>query len=392
MKRSYAMKKMTRTLKHLPSALRQIHQLVSDPTLTQSYYPDLPRKSKLAIYADLIGWWLHHQEVNEFYFYYGLDRASGVKASDYLSYPEFRTIRDTRNRKAAGTRRYSYVCLLRDKFVFGQLAASLGMPTPENMALCTSTSIRWIKEHREIPLDKLTDDPLLSIEACCKSATGIGGEGVFFLKVNHGKLFINDQPATLDQLRNAFTSTYLLQQPIQQHPELSRLHPHSINTIRVITLNDNGKISVLWSALKVGTHGRRIDNAACGGVAALIDLATGRLRAPGVYSPGKGTVTDCHPDSKIRFEGFEVPFFKEAVQCVSELHRYLYGVHSIGWDIGITPTGPTIIEGNDDWGGCFPMAFEPGFRTRFLQAYGILPTENQVSTSSLTSHSGAYSS
>ncbi len=269
------------------------------------------------------------------------------------------------------------------------------------MSACCETSLSSVNSPRVSVCPRLkiwpsahllTDDPLLSIEACCKSATGIGGEGVFFLKINQGKLFINDQPATLDQLRNAFTSTYLLQQPIQQHPELSRLHPHSINTVRVITLNDNGKISVLWSALKVGTHGRRIDNAACGGVAALIDLATGRLRAPGVYSPGKGTVTDCHPDSKIRFEGFEVPFFKEAVQCVSELHRYLYGVHSIGWDIGITPTGPTIIEGNDDWGGCFPMAFEPGFRTRFLQAYGILPTENQVSTSSLTSHSGAYSS
>ncbi|MDD4103028.1 MAG: hypothetical protein PHU80_10425, partial [Kiritimatiellae bacterium] len=80
------MKKITRTIKHFPQALREIKRLLNDPELTQPYYPDQPRKSRLAMKADLIGWWLRHQEVNEFYYYYGLDRASGVNADDYLAY------------------------------------------------------------------------------------------------------------------------------------------------------------------------------------------------------------------------------------------------------------------------------------------------------------------
>jgi hypothetical protein len=81
-----------------------------------------------------------------------------------------------------------------------------------------------------------------------------------------------------------------------------------------------------------------------------VDPATGRLAKDYYGKPdhGGGRVQR-HPDSGIEFEGWEVPFYFEAVAMAKELHRRLYGIRSIGWDIAIGPDGPVIIEGNDNW-------------------------------------------
>jgi hypothetical protein len=76
-----------------------------------------------------------------------------------------------------------------------------------------------------------------------------------------------------------------------------------------------------------------------------------------------------HPDSGVPLEGYRIPYFREAVQVVTRMHERLHGIHSIGWDVGISPEGPIIIEGNDDWEGGIPMVLEPDFRRRFLQMY-----------------------
>ena len=179
-----------------------------------------------------------------------------------------------------------------------------------------------------------------------------------------------DERATaLSQLQN-LDGVYLLQQRIQQHPEMSRLHPPSINAIRLVTFNNEGNVQVFWAALKIGARGNRVDNVACGGLAVRIDLTSGRLQGDGMFLPGQGTTTDRHPDTGVLFDGFEIPYFHEAIQSAKDAHRHLYGVHSIGWDIAITPAGPTIIEGNDNWAGHFAMAFVPKFRSRFMAMYG----------------------
>jgi hypothetical protein len=100
-----------------------------------------------------------------------------------------------------------------------------------------------------------------------------------------------------------------------------------------------------------------------------VDPVRGSLRGDGYFKPGYGGRAAQHPNSGVVFDGFQIPYFREAVELVSQLHRHLRGVHSIGWDVAITPTGPTIIEGNDDWEGGIPMVLERDFRERFLRMY-----------------------
>ena len=49
--------------------------------------------------------------------------------------------------------------------------------------------------------------------------------------------------------------------------------------------------------------------------------------------------------------------------------RYLYGMHSIGWDVAITENGPAIIEANEDWDGSFAMCSEDCFRKKRLRMF-----------------------
>ena len=148
---------------------------------------------------------------------------------------------------------------------------------------------------------------------------------------------------------------------------MSSLHPSSVNTVRLITFATGATVQLFAAAMRIGTHGKSVDNWAAGGVIVGVDAERGELRAEGFHKPGYGGRVQRHPDSGIAFQGFKIPYFSAALELVARLHGYLPDIHSIGWDVAITPAGPTIIEGNDDWEGGIPMVLERDFRQRFLQ-------------------------
>lgn len=76
-----------------------------------------------------------------------------------------------------------------------------------------------------------------------------------------------------------------------------------------------------------------------------------------------------HPDTGVALQDYLVPFFKESIEMVTKAHLYMYGIHSIGWDVAVTPDGPMLIEANEDWDGSFAMATEEKFKSRFLQMF-----------------------
>jgi hypothetical protein len=76
-----------------------------------------------------------------------------------------------------------------------------------------------------------------------------------------------------------------------------------------------------------------------------------------------------HPQTRIEFAGYEIPFLQEAIAAVSAAHRFLYGIHSLGWDVAVGIEGPIMIEANDEWGGGIPQSLERNFREKFLSMY-----------------------
>jgi hypothetical protein len=351
--------------------LPQLKPMLTNPKLSVSYFPEERRKSKARIFLDLLIWLLRHHEVNTSYYLYGFDRQCGPRLRDYLAYLEFKHLRNRWNSPWGG---WDYRCLLRDKFVFGQYVASLGFSTPRVVALGDGHRISWVGGETE------------SYEECAskrhfdgfyKPLLGENGAGVYPLKIASGGLFLNGKSISPAELSSVIQGPGILQERVQQHPEISRIHPHSVNTIRLITVLMEDEPVPFAAMMRFGAHGNARDNWATGGVMGRIDMGTGQLGKYFFFKPGYGGKVTAHPDTGVVFENVRIPFSREALDAALRLHRAFYGVHSIGWDIAIGPTGPVFVEGNDNWEINVFQTLEGGMKQHFLatmpRTTGTLP-------------------
>ncbi len=339
------LRKIAFILTHIGEARRMAY----DPALTKTYFADRELKSKPRIFLDLLWWLVRFGEVNAYYYYYGFDRKHGDRMEEYIDYPNFKRIRNTyNNRVAIGRHAASYECILKDKFVFSQVLKALGFPTPAVIAFCLGDRVHWTAPPRITGYDELGS--VERLDAFCKPFLGECAEGAFRLTVEGKKLLRNGEEISIEELRRALREGYIVQEYVVQHPRLAEMHAHSVATLRLVTIASGGEIALLESCLKIGTGGIVVSNFAAGGLIGEADPATGKLVKDFYGKPdhGGGRVQR-HPDSGIVFEGFEVPFYFEAVAMAKDLQRRLYGLRSIGWDIAIGPDGPIIIEGNDNW-------------------------------------------
>lgn len=187
------------------------------------------------------------------------------------------------------------------------------------------------------------------------SLKDIQGKKDFFIKTIYGecgdgvKYFSNVFEKDLSDLLSMSNSEFIFQERVSQHEEMNRINPKAVNTIRLVTILQNGKPVFYKAILRVGTkRSEECDNTSKGGIACGID-EKGKLMEYGFTKPSFGGRTRIHPDSKVEFSLFDIPFYKESINLALKAHRLFYRVKSIGWDIAITPEGPLFIEGNDNW-------------------------------------------
>lgn len=300
-----------------------------------SYFPNLDRKTKFEILRDNILWLLKYKEANEFYYVYGLD-VKGRKINEFLPYNKIQRKRDSLNKPV---KQFNYLALLRDKFIFGQFAESLKIPTPKNFFLGDSKSI--------IKLNELPQG--ITVECFAKSLTGLAGKDVFPIALNGNQVLYENKSYDYRWLQNRMNDRFIIQEKIIQHTKLNSLYPASVNTIRFLTVNDNGSVKIISAIMRIGANGSSTDNWASGGIIIKINMDDGTLEKEGYFKSVEKGKVERHPDTLVTFKGFVIPFYKESCELVKKLHQLMYGIHTIGWDVAITPNGPLIIEGNDNW-------------------------------------------
>ena len=163
----------------------------------------------------------------------------------------------------------------------------------------------------------------------------------------------NDAYTLNEIFQEVISSDFIFQQKVRQHPELNRLNPSSLNTMRIDTFIDReGNIEIISGFLKMSTNGLAVDNNTSGGCGVGIDMNTGKLLKNG-YSKlrisGVGILTE-HPLTGVRFDGFAVPMLVEAKELVLRAAELMPGLRIVGWDVGFAEDGPVLIEGNSDYG------------------------------------------
>ena len=143
---------------------------------------------------------------------------------------------------------------------------------------------------------------------------------------------------------NAIKNRIFLEELVVQHPEMNKLCDKSVNTMRIMTFNDNGKPRIIWLGLRVGNGVNSIDNFHAQGMAVNIDINSGKLIGNAIdkdlnqYS--------VHPVTHTKFDGFQIPCFEEAKEMVLKASLESDKILVVGWDVAISDKGPVIIEGN----------------------------------------------
>lgn len=141
----------------------------------------------------------------------------------------------------------------------------------------------------------------------------------------------------------------LVEEFIEQHPDMSRLSPSAVNTVRIFTqLDGRGEVYILGCRLRISVNSK-VDNMAAGNLAAPVDEMTGQISGPAVYSDITRPEQEYHPVTKVKISGFQIPFWQETLEMVKKAAKLHPQNRSIGWDVVITAKGPGLIEGNHDW-------------------------------------------
>ncbi len=172
---------------------------------------------------------------------------------------------------------------------------------------------------------------------------GHWGKGVNLFHTDKG--FIPEMNMSVEDLFSNYKKSFIVQSKLEQHPDIAKLNPTSVNTIRVLSYRKDKEVIILYAVIRIGRMGKSIDNETAGGIKADIDLSTGRIKGPAFGSPTEKNMPQT--DSGVDLDNYLIPSFPQVLDFVKDLHGRLPYFNLVGWDISVDTNGnPVMIEWN----------------------------------------------
>ena len=192
----------------------------------------------------------------------------------------------------------------------------------------------------------------LAIKPCSSTM----GEGFYRLEWKNDQFLLNSKPIEEPELISFIETLdgYLITEYIGQNKYAAEINQSSVNTIRLICVRDTltKKFFIQSSNHRFGVEGKLVDNigAKGGGIAAYIDLTTGKIKKICcIKENGKLIKLEKvikHPDSKNQITGIVIPNWSRTIDKVLEVMNHLSFLKYVGLDIVITENGFKVIEIN----------------------------------------------
>ncbi len=157
----------------------------------------------------------------------------------------------------------------------------------------------------------------------------------------------------------------LVEESIVQHETMNLLSPDSVNTLRMVTLNNGKAVTLVLAICRMG-RGSRVDNFLNGGMMTRIDTKSGKLMYDAVDA--KNEVFSHHPVTGTKIAGFTIPMWEKCVETAKKAALVCPEVGYVGWDVAVTPDGPVLVEGNEFPGHCLYQ-----LPPHTPDNYGVLP-------------------
>ncbi len=354
-----------------------------------SYCEDKDKiKSKISQFIDYLYLFFVLKILPSYYHLYCFDTIDRKQFKEYMG----DTWEDPFTRKKI-TSLWQSGMMIRNKYIFKCLCAYHNIPVPRNYGIYRNgvfygqgTDLKDLMLKNN--LEKIVLKPTL----------GLGGVGIQFVSRYN---LDSHEP-----LIKAAKEEYIVEEVIEQHPELKKVNPHSVNSVRVITfLCPDGTVEFLATVLKTSQSKVPVDNFGVGGIAIGINIATGKLKKEGFVKflapnevldrkmtideeaikqilksvkkmkllyPGK--ILTKHPITQTEFLNFQIPYWDELKEMAIKAQKVFRHGKTIAWDIAITPKGPVILEGNEGWSTGLQAAaggFLNAKNRRLFDLYGI---------------------
>lgn len=216
-----------------------------------------------------------------------------------------------------------------------------------------------------------------------KPRRGQKGRGVFAVGASGDEIVwdeVRRPPAGLAAALGALDG-YLVTEKIH-HAAYADLFPHSVNSARVIVVQDQALGLAPFAPVAVqrfGASGTGVtDNAARGGLYAHIDPRTGELSAAVRFASsfgGGNTTFSHHPETGAPIQGVRVPHWAAVQEGLLALSARYPAFKVIGWDVVVTEAGFSVLEGNVAPSLAvqvfYPYLKDPRLETLF-RAHGII--------------------
>ena len=160
-----------------------------------------------------------------------------------------------------------------------------------------------------------------------------------------------------------YSRGFVLEELIVQDVRLAALHPASVNTIRITTVNYGDSIETKWPVLRMGRGGSIVDSTTIGGIFAAIDIKTGiTFRAT---DKQRGSSYSVHPDTQMPLIGFQIPKWEELLETIKTMASKCPDCRIMGWDMALTDNGWVVVECNFGPELLIQWAKDSGVRNEF---------------------------
>ena len=193
---------------------------------------------------------------------------------------------------------------------------------------------KWILTNEDTDTEELYALCRNSTQLIWKPLEGSSGQGIKKYTPDDWK----DGPEAFLAKMNA-DGKGILEEMVIQHPKMASLCPTSVNTCRIATLLGDKQQGIVYAFLRIG-NGKVMDNVDCGGMAARIDLDTGRLLTVGADKQGNTFIK--HPITNTSIIGFTIPYWEEAKAMCLKAAEKVPEMRFIAWDVAITENDLTV--------------------------------------------------
>lgn len=254
------------------------------------------------------------------------------------------------------------VAVCRDKLLFHAYCSRCGLGTPKLYGLLSNhgsrseagailaTEEQWRKFVSELPASFIV-----------KPRGGNKGRSIQLLGSALEKS--SDRTGSLSRrLQSLLPSEddWLIESRVTIHQRIAELTDSTaVSTVRVVTLiSGQAEPEIMGSHFRIITNDGITDNfndwqtgKPTGNILSLPDLNTGTITeawAPAADGLGYHRASR-HPRTGLPIEGFSIPCWSDVRRLVLSAAVRFLPIRTVGWDVAITPDGPILIEGNEQY-------------------------------------------